>query len=158
MPEERIVEAAQLETGPRGELAAQPVDGVGPHQIDEGRPRKQTVLDRLGPRRRRRKADPLAVEGCCLVEGEAALVKANVDHGPGGDAQTAVPDGEGFPAAQKADLSHELGGIASPTLRHGAPAEEGDARSAVHCSDLADARSRAGGVPVLDMVADTAVV
>jgi hypothetical protein len=66
--------------------------------------------------------------------------------------------GEALGVSQKSDFFGQVGRIARPSLGQGATTQHGDPGGAIDGGHLADARRGARGVPVLDVVAETAVV
>src|SRR2546421_3173279 len=141
------------------DFAPQSPDAVPTDEIHTSGAGKQAVLDGLSACGRRRHAHALGVKIDRILERKATLVEADVDertrrHSESGTVLTVTlcRRQESWGA-----FLCQIGGIARPAFGHGSAAQHGNTRGAIHCRDLANARSRARGEPVLDMVAEAAV-
>ena len=85
-------------------------------------------------------------------------MELHVDDSAGGHPQTALSLGHPVERVKKADLLHQVDGVAGPPFGHRPAAVHGDAARAVDRGDLSNPRGGAVGVPVLDVMAQTGVM
>jgi hypothetical protein len=85
-------------------------------------------------------------------------VQADIDHGSRGEAEVCTVLGVALGRGEKTELVGQVGGVARPTFSQRSTAQHGDAGGAIGSSDAANAGWGTGGKPVLDVVAEAAVV
>ena len=151
---------------PQGEVVTECLHQVTPQFVDHVRADEihqrgageHAVLHRFRLGGRRAHPGLATVEARGLVEREPTVVQLDVDDRPGTHPHPPRVLGKLFVRGQRAGLGHQVGGVAGPPLGHRPAAEHCDAGGAVDGRDAADARRRAEGVPVLDVVPDPPVM
>ncbi len=134
------------------------MDELGTDKIHECSTGKHAVLDGFTQSRRSRHTYPLLIKGCGFIQGDLSTMETDIDDGPPGHTKTRVVLGVSFEGRQETVLLQEIRGVTGPAFGHGAPTEHGDPRSTIDGRNLPNARSGATGMPVLNMMAGTAVM